>query len=250
MHRPNSKLSIFKRTDQKTTMEDTELDFVNFPSDHYAQLIEKQWFIQKNSYLNHVKKLSFFFVPDATTVSREELRSYVSLIASTDDYANTVLVSPSQELAYVGWEQDIVAFFPTLKIAQGIGMANLIHRLLKYPPYQGAIETKVRIKSKKNIDIVDTRDICFCMGSGNWTEIYMADGDMRRECKPLGNLEERLATISAIQRIGKSLLVNRNRVWKITGNDVRFVTKPKAPAMKQRLGEKYIKELRKFVYWY
>ncbi|UOY07968.1 LytTR family transcriptional regulator DNA-binding domain-containing protein [Muricauda sp. SCSIO 64092] len=228
----------------------TELDFVNFPDEGYVDLIEEQWFKQKNQHLKHIEHLNFFYIPDDSEGSREQLRSYISFISSTNAFANIVLVTSNLELAFIGWEQDVVAFYPTLSAETGKGMANLINRLLKFPPYQGAILKKLKIKSKGHFDLVDTKDICFCMGSGNWTEIYMADGTMRKECRPLGNLEERLSNVSSIKRVGKSLLVNRNRVLQITGNDVRFVTNQKAPPMKQRLGEKYIKELRKFVYWY
>lgn len=228
----------------------TRLEFINFPDDEYADAIEQKWFLHQNSHLNYVDHLNFFYVPDDNIESREQLRSYISLITNTNEYANTVMVSKQKQLAFIGWEQDVVAFYSLQPEAINVSMPILVNRLMKFPPYQGAILKKLKIKSKGHFDLVDTKDICFCMGSGNWTEIYMSDGTMRKECKPLGNLQERLSNVSSIMRVGKSLLINRNRVLQITGNDVRFVTDAKAPSMKQRLGEKYIKELRKFIYWY
>ena len=229
---------------------DTELDFVNFPNNEYIEYIEELWKKEKNPHLVNIKHLNFFYIPDDSEKSREQLRRYISIMESNHSFVNIVMVSEQKNLAFIGWEQDIVAFYLWKIDERHAGMRILVDRLMKFPPYQDAISKKLKIKYKGHFELVDTKDICFCAGRGNYTEIYLTDGTMREESKALGKLAERLSGVSSIKRIGKSLIVNRNRVVKVSGQDVWFAANAGAPRIKQRLGNAYIKELRKFVYWY
>ncbi|WP_157957247.1 LytTR family DNA-binding domain-containing protein [Winogradskyella tangerina] len=228
----------------------TELDFINFSNEAYIEQIESQWHNLKNAYLEDIENINFFYIPDGSQTSREQLRGYLSLSKLNNKPSHTVLVSEDKNLGFVGWEEEIVCFYHINDSGDLSAMNCLIDRLMKFPMYKDAILKKLKIRSKGYFDLVDTQDILYCTGSGAFTEIYLSDGKKRIESKPLSDTEQRLAGINSIQRLGKSHIINRNRVLKIDGNDVWFVTNPNTPKHKAYFGNSYIKRLRKFVYWY
>lgn len=239
----------------------TTLEFENFPDVRSEENLEKLWALYKNAFVDNGEPLVFYFLEDGSLDDRVKLRGFLSYYrnkerernrqSNTNEHARIVVVIKDDSLFYnfYGWEEDI-SFCYNLDMDAGHSMKKLVNRLMYYPFDKNAPIEKMKLRSKGNFDLEFISDICYCVASQNYTEIHLANGKKRLESKAIGFIEKRLDSVSCIQKIGRSYMVNRNRILKVDAEKVWFTANNGCPSRIVRLGPEYIKRIRKFVYWY
>ena len=234
----------------------TILEFENFPDLESEESIKRQWALNKNAFVDNGEKLVFFYLEDSRLEDRIRLRGFLSYYRNNErelnkqgnlhNHARIVVTVKEASLFYnfYGWEEDI-SFCYNLDNDTGHVMKKLVNRLMYYPPIE-----KIKIKSKGSFDLEFIYDICYCVASQNYTEIHLANGKKRLESKAIAFIEKRLSNVSCIQKVGRSYIINRNRILKVDAEKVWFTANHGCPSRIVSLGPEYIKRIRKFVYWY
>jgi len=110
------------------------------------------------------------------------------------------------------------------------------------------IPKKLKIPFKGGMDVIDLHEICFCTGEGNYTTIYLSSGIKKTVTLQLNVIEKSLCTAPNFQRIGKSFIINLNKISRIKDKTVELST-AKDP-LKLNLSDLYIKRLKKTIMWY
>ena len=158
-----------------------------------------------------------------------------------------ILVSANQQLASLAWKSNVFHFLHITDTELVNDYSLLKDRLLqKFDQKQ--IPKKLKIPFKGGLDVIDIREICFCSGEGNYTTLYLSSGIKKTVTLQLNALEKKLCTTPEFQRIGKSIIINLNKIAKIKENTVSLNTQ-KEP-INLSLGELYIKRLKKKIMWY
>lgn len=239
----------------------TLLEFENFPDLESEESIKRQWALNKNAFVDNGEKLVFFYLEDNQLDDRIKLRGFLSYYRNNErelnkqrnlnNHARIVVTVSEASLFYnfYGWEEDISFCYNLDNDASDV-MKKLVNRLMYYPFDKNAPIEKMKIKSKGSFDLEFITDICYCVASQNYTEIHLANGKKRLESKAIAFIEKRLSTVSCIQKIGRSYMINRNRILKVDAEKVWFTANQGCPSRVVSLGPEYIKRIRKFVYWY
>ncbi|MCK0189700.1 LytTR family transcriptional regulator DNA-binding domain-containing protein [Arenibacter sp. F20364] len=240
---------------------ETILEFENFPDLKSEESIKRQWALNKNAFVDNGEKLVFFYLEDNQLEDRIKLRGFLSYYRNNErelnkqknlhNHARIVVTVREASLFYnfYGWEEDISFCYNLDKDASDV-MKKLVNRLMYYPFDKNAPIEKMKIKSKGSFDLEFISDICYCVASQNYTEIHLANGKKRLESKAIAFIEKRLNNVSCIQKVGRSYMINRNRILKVDAEKVWFTANHGCPSRIVSLGPEYIKRIRKFVYWY
>ena len=213
---------------------------LNFPELKYAKEMEDRW---AQFSIKGLDEVSFFYLDNDEVSSRVLLRK----ILNSTKNGHCILVSENKSMAFLAWKANLLAFFhfDDKEISQS--WTGLINRIKKYPPSEEQIEEKLRINFKGGFDLVNIKNICFCVGSGNYTYIYLESGIKKCISYPLSNLEKRLKDVGFLKRIGKSFIVNINRVKKINKEEIVFKG---SKEIDLKLGSVYIKRIKQNLLWY
>lgn len=241
--------------------EKTQPKFEHFPNLESEKKIEKQWVLNKNSFVDNGEELIFFYLEDDMLENRIKLRGFLNYYRNderesnkqknTNHHARIVVAVREASLFYnfFGWEEDI-SFCYNLEDESGRAMKQLVNRLMYYPFDKNAPIEKIKIKSKGSFDLETINDICYCIADGNYTEIHLGNGKKRVESKAIAFIEKRLSSVSCIQKIGRSYMINRNRILKVDSKKVWFAANHGCAIREVSFGPDYIKRIRKFIYWY
>lgn len=240
----------------------TELLFRNFLSEKIEEKLTQHWNSHKNKFVDNGDNLIFFYLPGEELEHREKLRAFLNYYRNeesegnkkqgTHEHANIVVVveDPSVFMNFRGWEEDIVFCYSLDNMENS--MRQLVNRLRCYPFNKNAPVEKIKIKSKGKFDLEDVHDICYCLADGNFTEIHLSNGKRRIESKAISFIDERLGKSSCMGRIGRSYMINRNRIFRVDSIEqkVHFTVNHNCPNRVISFGDTYIKRIREFVYWY
>lgn len=212
----------------------TNIQYLNFPELLDVETLEKS--IQKTSVNT---SLSLCYLEDDSQQNRVILRKLLN-----NNNEHVVVVSKNKELSFLAWKANTFGFI----LLEDKTIDNSItERLKKYPPTNTKIDEKLRINFKGGFDLVNISTICFCVGSGNYTEIFLDDGTKKCISYPLSNLEKRLQEVGFLSRIGKSFIVNINKIKKVQTDYILFKG---STEIKLNLGNIYIKRVKKNLLWY
>jgi len=85
-----------------------------------------------------------------------------------------------------------------------------------HPPHQSSdnYKTKLKIKSKQGITLIDLSKIFYCKAEGNYTDLYLTDQTTINATLQIGMLEKQLPT-NDFARINRSEIVNLNFIKQI-----------------------------------
>lgn len=217
----------------------TKLQCLNFPDTQLAQTIEDSLHSVDGSIRD---KLVCCYLEDDDAQNRIILRQLVN----NNKHNHYVLISKQSGLAYLAWKANVLGFIHH-NDAGNISTNSFLERLKKYPPKTEKVEEKLRINFKGGFDLVSLEHICFCVGSGNYTEIYLDNGTKKCMSYPLSTLEKRLGQVPFLNRIGKSFIVNLNRIQKVQTEQLLFKGKT---AITLKLSTTYIKRVKQNLLWY
>jgi DNA-binding LytR/AlgR family response regulator len=200
-------------------------------------------FLEENAQLLAVpNKLSFFYLKEDTLENRILLRKLIN----TNDQEHFVVVSANKEVAFLAWKANVLAFMYYQKEV-AVGYHEFLIRLKKYPPILEEVKEKLKISFKGGFELVAIASICFCVGSGNYTYIYLENGTRKCISYPLNVLEKRIKEVPFLTRIGKSFIVNINRIKKVQSQHLVFKG---ATEIELKLGDIYIKRVKQNLLWY
>ena len=205
--------------------------------------IKDATFLEENAQLLAVpNKLSFFYLKEDTLENRILLRKLIN----TNDKEHFVVVSANKEVAFLAWKANVLAFMYYQKEV-AVGFYEFLIRLKKYPPIKEEVKEKLKISFKGGFELVAIASICFCVGSGNYTYIYLENGTRKCISYPLNVLEKRIKEVPFLNRIGKSFIVNINRIKKVQSQHLVFKG---ATEIELKLGDIYIKRVKQNLLWY
>ncbi len=219
--------------------ETIKLQCLNFPDTQTAQEIEDGL---QSIAPAICEQLVCCYLDNDDAKSRVILRQLVN----SNNNNHYVLVSKNIELAYLAWKANVLGFIHHNDTGNTT-TNSFLERLKKYPPKTEKVEEKLRLNFKGGFDLIALDNICFCVGSGNYTEIYLDNGTKKCMSYPLSTLEKRLGDVPFLKRIGKSFLVNLNRIQKVQTEQLLFKGKT---AITLKLSTTYIKRVKQNLLWY
>lgn len=217
----------------------TKLQCLNFPDTQLAQAIEDSLQSVPQSISD---QLVCCYLEDDDAQNRVVLRQLVN----NNRHNHYVLISKQSGLAYLAWKANVLGFIHHNDTGN-ISTKTFLERLKKYPPKMEKVEEKLRINFKGGFDLVAIETICFCVGSGNYTEIYLNNGTKKCMSYPLSKIEKRLGEVPFLKRIGKSFIVNLNLIKKVQTEQLIFKGKT---AITLKLSTTYIKRVKQNLLWY
>ncbi|MCL6265069.1 LytTR family transcriptional regulator DNA-binding domain-containing protein [Flagellimonas myxillae] len=240
----------------------TELFFRNFNNLDVEATLQTQWDLHKDKFVDDGEHLVFFYLPNDDLEQRSRLRAFLSHYRNEEEednrqssqyhHARIAVVGdkPSVFFNFYGWEEDISFCFSLEDV--GRSMRQLVKRLRCYPYNKNAPIEKLKIKSKGKFDLEPIQDICYCLADGNFTEIHLGNGKRRVESKAISFINDRLQKVASMGRIGRSYIINRNRVFRVDSKEhkVYFTANRNCPSRVLTFGDTYMKRIREFVYWY
>ena len=215
-----------------------KLNFINFNSDSFQNFVLKEWDIV---FIEKLPLVSFVFIKDDSVINRIKLRRIIN-----SEVKNIVIVSEDTNLSYLAWKANVMGF---LNINNGYQkpLKLLQERLKLYPPVEYKAQEKLKINYKGGFDLVKFADICFCVGSGSYTEIILKNSKKKCLSYPINKLEDRLKKNFFLNRIGKSFIINYNNVKRVKKNKVVFNAEVN---IELELSDIYIKRLKQNILWY
>lgn len=236
--------------------------FRNFVKEEDKEKILHHWELHKNKYVEGPDDLIFFYLKGDSIDDRVNLRAFLSHLRATESntnelndtnvHAKVVVVGNDSTtfFNFYGWEEDIVFCYALIDSERS--MKFLVKRLMHYPYRTDSPVEKLRIKSKGKQDTEPIYKICYCKADGNFTEIHLSNGRMRVESKAISFIEERLKSIASMERINRTFLINRNRVFRINSSkgEVYFTADKDCGQRVVTFSEVMIKRIKDFVYWY
>lgn len=214
-------------------------NFVNFKNDTLQKSLEDAIL---SVYTGNVYPLTFIYIEEDTIENRVLLRKSLN----SNFKGNYVLVSKNPNISLLAWKANLLAFvFIDEALLEALHLLN--NRVKSFPPILFPSKSKLKLNYKGGVEFIDIEMICFCSGSGNYTEVYLQNGKKKCMSYPLGEIEKRFFNINHINRIGKSFIVNYNRVKMVKRN--RLVFKADV-AMELVLSDTYIKRIKQNILWY
>ncbi len=215
-----------------------QINCLNFPQTKYAELIEANLNINE---VIHKEYFSFCYLTDDSNHNRVLLRKILNNLNG-----HCIIVSGDKEVSFLAWKANVLGFLYH-KSDEYFNINLLNERLKKYPPISEKVNEKLKINFKGGFDLVDIDAICFCIGSGNYTDIYLDNGTKKCISYPLSNLENRLQKVPFLKRVGKSFIVNINKIKTVKTEYVIFKGKTD---IELKLGSIYIKRIKQNLLWY
>ncbi|MGQ8337627.1 LytR/AlgR family response regulator transcription factor [Sunxiuqinia sp. A32] len=101
---------------------------------------------------------------------------------------------------------------------------------------------KLKISSKNSHILIDPNDILYCAAEGSYTDIHLTNGSIELANTYLAKVEKMLEDFRFF-RIGRSTLINLDKLWKVNRNDNSCVLSALEKNVKLRGSAKQIKLL-------
>lgn len=213
--------------------------FFNFQNTELVEAIKNE-----HKILEHyiADELAYVYLKDDSPKSRLLLRKITQLHSAL----NVILVSENIEMSKLAWQANLFHFLHLPKMELYPNFTLLQDRLMYKHQYK-ELPKKLKINFKGGIDIIEVKEICYCIGEGNYTTIFLSTGLKKTITFQLNALEKKLCLAPNFQRIGKSFIVNIDKVSKIKNNSVNLQSKN---GLELIISPLYIKRLKKAVMWY
>ena len=101
---------------------------------------------------------------------------------------------------------------------------------------------KLKISSKNSQILIDPDDIVYCMAEGAYTDIHLSNGNIELANTYLSNIEKLLEDYRFF-RIGRSVLINLDKLWKVSRSENTCTLLSNTKEIKLRGSAKQIKIL-------
>ena len=101
---------------------------------------------------------------------------------------------------------------------------------------------KLKILSKNSYVLIDPNDIIYCSAEGAYTDIHLTNGNVELANAYLSKIEKFLQDYRFF-RIGRSALINLDKLWKVNRNDHSCVLLANMKEIKLKGSAKQIKAL-------
>ena len=184
---------------------------------YYFNTIEKEII---NSVINKIKlqkscaEVAFIKINTDSEDERIRLRKAINT-----ELGPFIVFSLDNAVAKLAWEVNALHYID-------LNSANLLNGievgLRKSLFWESRQVSTLAFKGQKQIDIVNPFDIVFIIASGNYSELHLENAQKLLVTKQLGQIEEKLASLSFLERFGKSLIINLNKIRKIENNSLIF----------------------------
>lgn len=156
------------------------------------------------------------------------------------NYPQSILVFCSKDylVANFSWQSQAVFFLPLPASRRAIAlMIKKIEEKRKSP------KLKIKLSYQGGFDLIDSDDICYCEGDGNYTTVHLRNSKSILLSKKLKFIFQKLSSFPEIIRLGKSYIINTDNIIKVDENLVYF--KGQNPNnVKFQLSVIYIKRLK------
>ncbi len=156
------------------------------------------------------------------------------------NYPQSLMVFCSEDfyVANFSWQSQAVFFLPLPASRRAIAlMVKKIEENRKVP------KPKIKLNYQGGFDLVNSDDICYCEGDGNYTKIFLRNSKSILLSKKLKVIFQKLSPFPEIIRLGKSYIVNTDNIVKIDENMVCFKGQ-NVDFVKFHLSPVYIKRLK------
>lgn len=156
------------------------------------------------------------------------------------NFSQSLLIFCSKDflVANFSWQSQAVFFLPLPASRRGIAlMMKKIEEKRKTP------KLRIKLNYQGGFDLVNSEDICFCEGDGNYTTIHLKNTKSILLSKKLKFIYQKLSPFPEIIRLGKSYIVNTENIIKVDENKVYFKGQ-NTDTVKFQLSPIYIKRLK------
>lgn len=100
------------------------------------------------------------------------------------------------------------------RVQKNINISEKLDRVLENIDHP----LKLKISSKNSHILIEPQDIIYCTAEGPYTDIHLSNGNVELANVNLAKIEK-LLTDYRFFRIGRSALINLNKLWKVSRND-------------------------------
>jgi len=156
------------------------------------------------------------------------------------NFPQSLLVFCSKDylVANFSWQSQAVFFLPLPASRRAVAlMIKKIEEKRKTP------KLRIKLNYQGGFDLVNSDDICFCEGDGNYTTVHLKNSKSILLSKKLKVIFQKLSPFPEIIRLGKSYIVNTDNVLKVDDNIVYFIGQ-NTDKVKFQLSPIYIKRLK------
>jgi len=159
------------------------------------------------------------------------------------NYPQSLLVFCSKDnlVANFSWQSHAIFFLPHPSSRRAVAlMVNKIEEKRKTP------NLRIKLNYQGGFDLVNSEDICFCEGDGNYTTIHLKNTKSIMMSKKLKVIYQKLSPFPEIIRLGKSYIINTENITKVDDNMVYFKSQNVNPTS-FHLSPIYIKRLKEYL---
>lgn len=149
-----------------------------------------------------------------------------------------IFCSKDRLVANFSWQSQAVFFLPLPASRRAIALM-----MKKIDEKRNTPKLKIKLNYQGGFDLVNSEDICFCEGDGNYTTIHLKNTKSILLSKKLKFIYQKLTPFPDIIRLGKSYIVNTENIIKVDENKVYFKG-PNTDTVKFQLSPIYIKRLK------
>jgi DNA-binding LytR/AlgR family response regulator len=156
------------------------------------------------------------------------------------NFSQSLLIFCSKDymVANFSWQSQAVFFLPLPASRRAIAlMMKKIEEKRKTP------KLRIKLNYQGGFDLVNSDDICFCEGDGNYTTVHLKNSKSILLSKKLKVIFQKLSPFPEIIRLGKSYIVNTDNIIKVDDNKVYFKGQ-NTEKVKFQLSPIYIKRLK------
>lgn len=128
-----------------------------------------------------------------------------------------VLCSKDLPVANFAWQIQAVFFLPYPFSRRAVSlMFKKIEEKISVP------KLKIKLNYQGGFNLVNSEDICFCEGDGNYTTIHLRNSKNVLLSKKIKDIYQKLLPFPEVIRIGKSYIINMENVIKVDDKRVYF----------------------------
>lgn len=173
-------------------------------------------FGQATTYMaeNPAEKLIFLIYLDRDDISA---RKNLWQLKMRFENQPVILCSDDRVIANLAWQSNSLHFlpFPLSRRSLALMIAKIEFTLT---PEQN----KIKLNYQGGFNIITPGEICYCVGDGNYTKIFLRGTKMVMLSKKIKDISTMLAPFPDLVRIGKSFVININNIVRVDNSAVIF----------------------------
>lgn len=185
-------------------------------------------------------RMELFFIKIDEIGEKERL----AVRSAVNGGQQVILFSKNNDVAALAWKADVAYYVDMNDSTMDMSLQNGLKRANMR--INDAENHKVAFNSQSQVNMVDATKILFVAAAGNYCDIHLQDGAVVTVTKQLGKMCDILSPYPNMKRVGKSLIVNINKVTSLKGCEVAFGGREK---LKFDANSRCIGQLRKFLLW-